>query len=112
MPLGGVSGVEAFALDFFGKSAADLTLAEAALVAGVIRAPSALSPRSHFDDALSRSRVVLSRMRAVGAITAAEERAALGRRVRIAPEPPADLTLSGYAQEYLRRAFRQRVGDE
>ena len=112
VPLGGVYGVEAFALDFFGKSAADLTLAEAALLAGVIRAPSALSPRSHFDDALSRSRVVLSRMRTVGSITAAEERSALGQRVRIAPEPPADLTLSGYAQEYLRRAFRQRAGDE
>ena len=51
-------------------------------------------------------------MRAVGSITAAEERAALGRRVRIAPEPPADPGRSGYAQEYLRRAFRQRVGDE
>ncbi len=112
VPLGGVYGVEAFALDFFGKSAADLTLAEAALLAAVIRAPSALSPRSHFDAALSRSRLVLSRMRDVGAITAAEERAALEERVRIAPEPPADLTLSGYAQEYLRRAFRQRAGDE
>ncbi len=112
VPLGGVYGVEAFALDFFGKSAADLTLAEAAVVAAVIRAPSALSPRAHFDDALARSRVVLSRMRAVGSITAAEERAALGQPVHIAPEPPADLTLSGYAQEYLRRAFRQRAGDE
>ena len=112
VPLGGVYGVEAFALDFFGKSAAELTLAEAALVAAVIRAPSALSPRTHFAAALSRSRVVLSRMRAVGSITAAEERAALGGRVRITPEPPADLTLSGYAQEYLRRVFRQRAGDE
>jgi len=112
VPLGGVYGVETFAQDFFGKSAAVFTLAEAALVAGVIRAPSALSPRAHLKEALSRSRVVLSRMRAVGAITAAEERAALGERVHIAPEPPADLTLSGYAQEYLRRAFRQRAGDE
>lgn len=112
VPLGGVNGVEAFALDFYGKSAADLTLAEAALLAGVIRAPSALSPRSHFEDALSRSRVVLSRMRATGSISAAEERAALAARVRIAPERPTDLTRSGYAQEYLRRAFRQRAGDE
>ena len=112
VPLGGVYGVEAFALDYFGKPAADLTLAEAALLAAVIRAPSTLSPRSHFDAALSRSRLVLSRMRAVGSITAAEERAALEAGVRIAPEPPADLTLSGYAQEYLRRAFRQWAGDE
>jgi penicillin-binding protein 1A len=112
VPLGGVYGVEAFAQDFLGKSTADLTLAEAALVAGVIRAPSALSPRAHFDDALSRSRVVLSRMRTTGSITAAEERAALGATVAIAPEPPADLTRSGYAQEYLRRGFRQRAGDE
>ncbi|MHB8836539.1 MAG: transglycosylase domain-containing protein [Candidatus Methylomirabilia bacterium] len=112
VPLGGVYGVETFAREFFGKSAADITLAEAALVAGVIRAPSALSPRFHFDEAVSRSRVVLSRMRATGSITAAQERAALGQRVRVAPAPPADLTRSGYAQEYLRRVFRQRAGDE
>jgi len=112
VPLGGVNGVETFAQDFFGKSAADLTLAEAALVAGVIRAPSALSPRSHFAAALARRRVVLSRMRVVGSITAAEERAALAGAVHITPGPPADLTRSGYAQDYLRRAFRQRAGDE
>jgi len=53
VPLGGVYGVEAFALDIFGKPAADLSLAESALVAGVIRAPTALSPRTHLDAALA-----------------------------------------------------------
>jgi membrane carboxypeptidase/penicillin-binding protein len=51
-------------------------------------------------------------MRAEGLITAAEEHAALGAPVRIAPEPPAELTRSGYAEEFLRRAFRERAGDQ
>jgi membrane peptidoglycan carboxypeptidase len=112
VPLGGVHGVEAFALDSFGKHAADLSLAESALVAGVIRAPTALSPRTHLEAALARRRTVLSRMRDEGLVTAAEERAALAAPVRIIPEPPADPARSGYAQEFLRRAFRERAGDQ
>jgi len=112
VPLGGVYGVEAFAQDVFGKPAADLSLAESALVAGVIRAPTALSPRTHLDAALARRRTVLSRMRAEGLITADEERTALGAPMRIVPEPPADLTRSGYAEDFLRRAFRERAGDQ
>jgi penicillin-binding protein 1A len=66
VPLGAVHGVEAFALETFGKRAADLSLAEAAMVAGIIRAPSALGPRAHYDRALAGARRVLGQMRAEG----------------------------------------------
>jgi penicillin-binding protein 1A len=56
---GGVYGVETMSQNMFGKRAAMLTLPEAALIAGLIRAPSALSPWSNLDGALDRSRVVL-----------------------------------------------------
>ena len=52
-----------------------LTLSEAALVAGLIRAPSALSPWTNYEGALQRSRIVLAAMREQGFINAEEERA-------------------------------------
>jgi len=73
---GGVYGVEAMSKKLFVKRARDLTLPEAALVAGLIRAPSALSPWSNLDGALQRSRTVLERMREQGFISAEDERAA------------------------------------
>ena len=54
----------------FRKPASAVTLPEAALIAGLIRAPSALSPWSNYDGALERSHLVLARMREQGFITA------------------------------------------
>ena len=70
----GVYGVEAMSTSLFGKHASDLTLAEAALIAGLVKAPSALSPWSNFDGAVRRSDHVLARMRAAGFITDADLR--------------------------------------
>ena len=84
---GGVYGVETMSQNLFGKPASKLTLPEAALIAGLIRAPSALSPWSNLDGALDRSRVVLQRMREEGFITAAQEKAAAQARPRIRPYP-------------------------
>lgn len=112
VPLGAVHGVEAFALETFGKRAADLSLAEAAIVAGIIRAPSAFGPRAHYERALAQGRRVLGRMRAEGMVTAAAEQAARAARPRIAAAPPEGRERSGWAQDFLRRAFRDRVGEE
>ncbi|MGB4249837.1 MAG: transglycosylase domain-containing protein, partial [Limnochordia bacterium] len=72
----GIYGIEAGARAFFGKSAKDLTLSEAALIAGVIRWPSRYSPFVNPDIAVERRNFVLSRMQEVGFITAAEAAAA------------------------------------
>ena len=72
----------------FDKPAARLTLAEAAFLAGLIRAPGGLSPWTNLDGAVARSRVVLRRMREEGYITAAEEPAA--RAARLRPGPAAE----------------------
>jgi membrane peptidoglycan carboxypeptidase len=112
VPLGALHGVEAFARETFGKPAAGLTLGESAMVAGIIRAPSALGPRAHYDLALAGARRVLARMREGGVITPQQERAALAERPRLASGPPPGDTRSGWAQDHLRRAFRERAGDE
>src|SRR4029079_10750683 len=85
---------------------------EAALIAGLIRAPSALSPWSNLDGALERSRVVLQRMQQEGYITAAQEKAAAQARLRIRPYPGASEAEAGYAKEFLRQQFRDRFGGD
>jgi penicillin-binding protein 1A len=105
-------GVETMARHLFGKSARDVTLAEAALIAGLIRAPGALSPWSNPQGAIRRSHVVLARMREQGFITAAEEAQARRARFRMRPYPAAQQAKGGYAKEYLRQQFRNRFGGD
>ncbi len=109
---GGVYGVETMSRMMFGRPARQLTLAESALVAGLARAPSALSPWSNLDGAIARSHVVLARMREEGFITADQERAARAARIAVRPYPGATDPRAGYAKEHLRQLFRDRFGGD
>lgn len=108
----GVYGVETMSRHLFGKPARQLSLAESALIAGLARAPSALSPWSNLDAAIERSHVVLARMREEGFITDAQEAAAKRVRPRIQPYPGATDPRGGYAKEFLRQQFRDRFGGD
>ena len=108
----GVYGVEAMSNNLFGKQAKDLGVGEAALVAGLIQAPSALSPWSNYEGALRRRNTVLARMREAGYISDAELSAARRQRPRIKPHPAAQDARAGYAKEYLRQQFRSRFGGD
>lgn len=108
----GVYGVETMSEHLFGKAASAVTLPEAAMIAGLIRAPSALSPWSNYDAALSRSHLVLGQMRAQGLITAEQEQAARAVRPRIQPfRLPTD-TRAAWAKEHLRQQFRNEFGGD
>jgi len=108
----GVYGVEAMSEHLYRKPAKNLSLSEAALVAGLIRAPSALSPWSNFDAALERSHVVLAAMRDQRLITPAQEQAARRTPPRIQPfRQPGD-TRGAWAKEYLRQGFRDEFGGD
>ncbi|WP_219836189.1 transglycosylase domain-containing protein [Paenibacillus sp. R14(2021)] len=65
----GAWGIKRAASTYFGKSVDKLTLSEAALLAGMIRAPSALTPYKHMKEALERRNVVLQLMRDQGKIS-------------------------------------------
>ena len=108
----GVYGVETMSRHLFGRPAKTLTLAECALVAGLARAPSALSPWTNLDGAIARSHVVLTRMRDEGFITETEDRAARAARIRIAPFPGTSDPRGGYAKEFLRQQFRDEFGGD
>lgn len=65
----GAQGVEKAAQTFFGKSAWELTLSEAALLAGLPKSPTQYNPFRHLDRALKRRDTVLFRMQAAGFIS-------------------------------------------
>jgi penicillin-binding protein 1A len=108
----GVYGVETMSQHLFGRPAKQLNLAECALIAGLARAPSTLSPWSNLDGAIERSHTVLARMRQEEFITAAQEREARRTSIRIRPYPGARDPRGGYAKEYLRQLFRERFGGD
>ena len=109
---GGIYGIEAMSQKLLRKPASKLTLAEAALIAGIIRAPASYSPWNHFDDARQRSFVVLQRMREEEKITAEQEQAARRERIRIQPPPAVTAAKHGFAKEYLRQQFRNIYGGD
>ncbi|HYM23272.1 MAG TPA: transglycosylase domain-containing protein, partial [Vicinamibacterales bacterium] len=108
----GVYGVDTMAEHMFRKPASAVTLPEAAMIAGLIRAPSALSPWSNYDGALERSRLVLGQMRAQGFITAEQEQAARAARPRIYPFKGPNDTRAAWAKEFLRQQFRAEIGGD
>ncbi|ACL55547.1 PBP1A family penicillin-binding protein [Methylobacterium nodulans] len=84
----GVYGADAAAQRYFGKPARDLSLSEAAMLAGLVRAPSQLAPHRNLDGARGRAAQVLEAMVETGAITPAEAEAA--RRNPAAVQVPTD----------------------
>jgi len=79
----GAYGIEQAAQRYFGKSAKNLSLAEAALLAGLVRAPSRLAPTHNFNAAEKRAKIVLRVMAELGYINKAKERVALAHPPRI-----------------------------
>jgi membrane peptidoglycan carboxypeptidase len=96
----------------FRKPARGVTLPEAAFIAGLIRAPSALSPWTNYDGALERSHVVLTLMRDQGLITPAQEEAARRLHPRIQPFRQPNDARAGWAKEFLRQQFRSEFGGD
>jgi 1A family penicillin-binding protein len=109
---GGVYGVETMSRKMLRKPASQLTLAEAALIAGIIRAPATYSPWQHFNAARERSFVVLQRMREEKKITTEQERVARAEQIHIQPPPSVSSARYGYAKEYLRQQFRNVYGGD
>jgi 1A family penicillin-binding protein len=108
----GVYGVETMSEHMFRKPASAVTLPEAALIAGLIRAPSTLSPWTNYDGALERSHLVLAQMREQGLITAQQEEAARRVRPRVQQfRQPGDAR-AAWAKEFLRQQFRAEFGGD
>ena len=79
----GAYGIEQASLRYFGKSARQMNVAEAAMLAGLVKSPSRLAPTRNFDAAEKRAKMVLASMAELGFISAATEKVALAKPPRI-----------------------------
>ncbi|MBY0305621.1 MAG: PBP1A family penicillin-binding protein [Sphingomonas sp.] len=84
---GGAYGIDAASRRFFGHGADRLNLSEAAVIAGLVKAPSHYSPTADAEAAIGRAGVVIGIMQETGAITAEQAAAADPSSVKLAPEP-------------------------
>ncbi len=105
-------GVEAAAQTYFGKPASQLSLAEAALLAGLPQAPTELDPFSNLNGAKARQRVVLNAMVRARNITAAQARAASAQPLSLQkPSTADDVKAPGFVH-WVAAQLEKTYGDE
>ncbi len=107
----GAYGVEAAARTYFGKSVSELSRREAALIAGLPRAPSAYSPFDHPDAARRRRDLVLTRMVEFGVLSRAEAKRATSSDLGLLP-PERRRNTGQHFLEYVQRALEARFGED
>ncbi|MGE0703891.1 MAG: penicillin-binding protein 1A [Vicinamibacterales bacterium] len=109
----GLYGVEAASRGFFGKPASDLTVAEAALIAGLVRAPSSYAPTIDPDRAIERRNLVLMVMRDSGAIDEAQWESARAEPLVLENGlGGGDEEVGQFFKEEVRRQLAERFGLE
>jgi len=106
----GTYGIEAASMNYFGKSAKDIDLAEAALLAGLPKKPEYYSPRKHPGRALERQKLVLSKMEEADFITRDQRFDAIDRKIEIVPRRRVNSDLAPYFVEHVRRYLQDKVG--
>jgi penicillin-binding protein 1A len=107
----GAYGVAAAAQEYFGKNVEDLTLPEAALLAGLPQAPSRYDPQRNPDAARNRQHYVLERMRIEGFITPEQFEEARGETVVVERRRPANYLAAPWYVEHVRRLLEERYGE-
>ncbi|MEM8575620.1 MAG: PBP1A family penicillin-binding protein [Pseudomonadota bacterium] len=105
---GGTYGVEAAARRYFGRSARDVTLAQSAVLAGLLKAPSRYAPTRSIQAASARAQVVLDNMIDAGFITAAEAKKAGQQPLRV--QAKGDATGYPYAVDWVAAMLPEYVG--
>jgi 1A family penicillin-binding protein len=103
-------GVETAAQSYFGKSSSNLNLAESAMLAGLIQSPEEYSPFVNLKIAKERQAVVLSRMRELGWITAAEEQAARKQPLKLGKLTSWQTSQLPYITEAVVTELNERFG--
>jgi penicillin-binding protein 1B len=98
-----IRGIKEAAKVFYGKELRNVSLAEAATLAGMIQSPARYSPVSHPEEARARRNVVLSAMQRTGWITAEQSVAASNEPIVAGPPPAIDDSLAPYFVDYVNR---------
>ncbi len=109
----GTYGIQAAAHGYFGKDVSQLTLSEAAILAGLPKAPSQDSPYAHLERARDRQNYVLGRMVEMGFITPEQKDTAAAAEIKtIANADPVTLTAAPYFCDHVRRELKRLYGNE
>jgi penicillin-binding protein 1A len=87
---GGAYGIDAASRKFFDHGAEDISLAEAAIIAGLVKAPSRFAPTANAQAAVDRAEVVVAVMQDAGMITATEAAGVKPADVKLAAGSPQD----------------------
>ena len=107
----GVYGVEAASRLYFGKAAKDVSIEEAALIAGILQGNVRQSPYVNREAALRRRNYTLGRMAEVGFITAAQAEESKKKPIVVRPDPPGQSSSAApYFLEEVRRELEVRYG--
>src|SRR5665647_1002344 len=104
----GAYGIEQASQRYFGKSARQMSLPEAALLAGLVKSPSRLAPSRNFDGAERRAQTVLAAMTELGFITPASEKVALAHPPRVVAQA-ANGTIN-YVADWIMDAINDVLG--
>jgi len=105
----GAYGVEAAAQRYFGRSAQKVTLAEAAMLAGLVKSPSRLSPSRNPGGAERRAHVVLMAMAEAGFLTDKQAKAAIAQEPRVLK--PAAAGAANYIADWVMDVLHDLIGN-
>ena len=108
----GTWGVEAASRDLYGKSVGELTVAEAALLAGLARGPSLYTPRRHPEAARGRRGVVLAQMEREGYLRPGAAARASGERFHLSKTGWKPRRVRSQAVDAVRAAVDSILGDD
>lgn len=108
----GAYGIEAGSEIYFGKQAKELTLGEAALLAGIPRAPSEYSPTVNMQKATERRNLVLEQMAKNGYVSQAEANAAKAQPIQLSPNAYYPLQQRSSSADYPLEQIRQELEDK
>lgn len=101
-------GLESASHRYFDKPAAELTLAESAMMSGLLRAPSALNPAAHFERAKARQHVILDAMQAQGLLEDGVLERAKAEVITI--HSPTDTEGAQYFADWIWADLEARIG--
>jgi penicillin-binding protein 1A len=108
----GAYGVEAAAESYFNKRTEGLNLAEMAMMAGLVKAPSRYSPVNNLKKAKDRQAYVLTRMTDLGFISQEEKTKALRTPLKIQSRESAYFSKAPYFTEFIRHQVEKKYGKE
>ena len=106
----GAYGVEAASRLYFNKRSKDLTLDEAALIAGIIQTPERQSPYVDMRRAMRRRNYVLQRMAEEGYVSKAEADAATQRPIEVSGQPAPEESIAPFFVEEVRKYLERKYG--